>query len=51
MMDGVVSLFILSTLGLMVLALLGQSYQRVSHLDSELRTCLSDLNKAVVGAP
>jgi hypothetical protein len=51
MMDAVVSLLVISTLGLSVLALLSLSYQRVSHLDSELRVCLQDLNTAVIGEP
>lgn len=51
MMDAVVSLMIISTLGIAVLALLGVSYQRASHLDADLRACLAELNSAVVGAP
>lgn len=51
MMDAVISLLIISSLGLAALILLSTSFQQVSHLDMELRNCLKDLNSAITGSP
>ena len=43
MIDAVVSVMIFSTLGLAVLMLLGAGYRALNSADSELRSCLTQL--------